>query len=124
MIRRMMFFNGHTLFRKKDALSGKEIFSSFPPDAPIKIYAPEYWRSDAWDAADYGRDYDFSRPFFEQFRELLADVPVFARSISGLINSDYADQSGWLKNCYLCFCADTTEDSAYCLRVEYVKEGS
>lgn len=122
MVRRMMFFNWRILFKKKDAVGGQEIFSSFPPSAPMRVYAPEYWRSDAWDALAYGRSYNFSRSFFDQFRELLSEVPVFARSVVGIINSDYSDQSGWLKNCYLCFCADTTENSAYLLRADRVKD--
>jgi len=71
MIRRMAFRNERLLFRRKDDATGKEIFSGFPPQAPIKVYDREYWWSDAWDSMVYGREYNFSRPFFEQFRDLM-----------------------------------------------------
>src|SRR3989344_7192439 len=65
--RRMSWRNGWHLFKKKEARTGEEIFSFFPEESPIKIYDRDYWFSDAWDPLEYGRDYDFSRPFFEQF---------------------------------------------------------
>src|SRR3989338_142618 len=70
VIRRFVFWNERNLFRKKDELTGKEIFSHFPPASPVKIYHHDYWWSDKWNPMQYGRDYDFSRPFFEQFNEL------------------------------------------------------
>ena len=74
MIRRMVFRNERLLFRRKDDASGTEIFSEFPAHVPVKVYEKDYWWSDAWDPMAYGREYDFSRPFFEQFKELLYAV--------------------------------------------------
>ncbi|RJQ28345.1 hypothetical protein C4571_03785, partial [Candidatus Parcubacteria bacterium] len=45
MKRRLTWRNEHDLYRRKDDAGGKEIFSGFPPDAPIKIYEKEYWIS-------------------------------------------------------------------------------
>src|SRR5665811_950354 len=78
--RRMTWRNDWHMFRKKDARTGEEIFSLFPEESSVKIYDRDYWLSDAWDPLDYGRDYDFSRPFFEQFEELLHTVPLPAHS--------------------------------------------
>lgn len=97
----------------KDAVSGKEIISGIPPDAGVSVYNHDYWWSDDWDPMEYGRKYDFSRPFFEQFRELMYSVPWRARNVTELINSDYCDNTGWSKNCYLCFNSGYLEDSAY-----------
>lgn len=60
-IRRAIFWNEHNLYKKADALTGKEIFSTFPPSSSIKIYEHDYWWSDKWDPMSFGRDYDFSR---------------------------------------------------------------
>ncbi len=111
--RRLAWRNGRLLFRRKDDASGKEIFSGFPPNIQSTVYDHEYWKSDAWDPLQYGREYDFSRPFFEQFRELLYSVPWPSKSVQGMVNSDYCDQAGYFKNCYLCFNGDRMEDSAY-----------
>src|SRR3989338_8264242 len=119
--RRMAWWNEHNLFRKHDALTGKETFSTYPEHAPIKIYEHDYWWSDACDAMEYGREYDFSRSFFEQYKELLHTVPRSSREIKTLVNSDYSDNSNNLKNCYLCFDASYCDDLVYCIAVAHYK---
>ncbi len=115
MIRRLSFRNQQKLFRAKDAISGEEIFSMYPPEAGLTIYPDKYWLSDNWNAMDYGRDYDFSRPFFEQFRELMYEVPWDAVSVLRMINSDYSNNASDFKNCYLCFNGSRNEDCIYCI---------
>ena len=112
MIRRFVFRNVRLLFRRKDSLTGKEIFSSFPKEVLLTVYDHDYWWSDKWDPMRYGRDYDFSRPFFTQFRELLSVVPIYSKSVVGKVNADYCDQAGWMKNAYLCFDGGHVENSA------------
>lgn len=111
--RRLAWRNGRTLFRRRDDASGGDIFSGFPPQATSKVFDHEYWKSDAWDAMEYGRDYDFSRSFFDQYKELLYSVPWPSKSVQGMVNSEYCDQAGFFKNSYLCFNGDRVEDSAY-----------
>ncbi len=112
-VRRMSFWNEHELFRKKEANEGREIFSTYPEEAAIKIYDHDYWWSDKWDPFLYGKDYDFSRSFFEQYREMIMKMPWPSRSIRGLVNSDYCNQVSYLKNCYLCFNGNYGEDCLY-----------
>lgn len=121
LIRRALFRNERVLYKRQDAVSGKEIFSSVPPDAPLTIYEKDYWWSDAWDPVAYCRDYDFSRPFFEQFRELMYAVPWASRIISNVINADYSNNAYYLKNCYLCFSTGYSEDAAYAIDAGYLK---
>jgi len=116
MRRRLAWRNEHYLYRRKDDKTDEEIFAGFSPSAPVKVYEKDYWMTDDWDVFQYGRDYDFTKPFFEQFRELAYSVPWPSRSIIRLVNSDYCDQAGDLKNCYLCFNSDRLEDSAYIVR--------
>jgi hypothetical protein len=108
-----MWRNGRILFRRTDAASGKEIFSGFPEGVNCKVFDLDYWKSDSWDALEFGREYDFGRPFFEQYRELLYAVPWPSKSVQRMVNSDYCDQAGDFKNSYLCFNGDRMEDSAY-----------
>jgi len=91
------------------------IFSLYSPDKPYIVYDQPYWWSDNWDALSYGRDYDFSRPFFAQFKELFDAVPkqAMAGNYANMINSEYSNWAGALKNCYLITDADFVEDSAY-----------
>ena len=66
LIRRMILTNERTLYKRKCDLTGKDIFSMYPADVPYPVYETEAWYGDGWDPYQYGRDYDFSRPFFEQ----------------------------------------------------------
>jgi hypothetical protein len=91
--------------------------------APHKVYRQDVWWSDRWDPKSYGREYDFSKPFFEQFRDLLREVPLpsLYTAYTTLTNSDYCNAASGLKNCYLCFRITGGEDSAYCNMVVDVK---
>ncbi len=120
--RRLIFRNERILFRRKDNSDNKEILCGFPASVPFPIYNHDYWWSDAWDAIDYGVEYDFSKNFFEQFRELMTKVPWASRSVINLVNSDYSDQAGHLKNCYLCFNCDYLENSSYAVRANTSKD--
>ncbi len=87
----------------------------YAPEAPYKVYCPQCWWSDNWDPFEYGRDYDFKRPFFEQFNELWKEVPLLGLSIDPLASriSPHNNNAGHMKNCYMLFHADFNEDSAY-----------
>src|SRR3989344_2593744 len=111
-IRRMVWWNEHHLYRKKD-MHGTEIFSTFPEASPIKIMERDAWWGDAWDAMEYGKDYDFSKPFFMQFGELMRAVPWPSRDVQRLVNSDYSNMASDLKNCYLVFNSGKSENCLY-----------
>jgi len=114
--RRLMERNARHLYYTKCALTGKQIISQYREDVPFPIYSTQAWWSDDWDATSYGRDVDFSRPFFEQFKELLNVVPHLALFVSGegtMINSEYNNCAGYLKNCYLIAESDYNEDCFY-----------
>lgn len=113
MLRRMLFRNERKLFRIKSAKSGKEILSLYPEEAGVAVYDEDEWWSDKWDPMQYGRDYDFSRPFFEQFFELTKIVPRYSRDVLNMVSSDYSANASNLKNCYLLFNSNFSEDSAY-----------
>ena len=85
------------------------------PEVGVPVYELSYWNSDAWDATAYGKEYDLSRPFFEQLRELIYTVPFPSKGMQRCINSDYSNQCDDMKNAYLCFNATYMEDCAYCI---------
>lgn len=122
MIRRFNFRNERYLFRRPDAFTGKEIFSGFSPESPVKTIENSVWFSTDWDALETGRGYDFSRSFFEQFRELLSVAPLPARSVYNILNSDYSNEASELKNSYLSFNADFLENCSYIKHSNHIKE--
>lgn len=115
MVRRMLFYNDRALFKRTCGLCGKEVISAHRPDALYPVYCQPCWWSDKWDPMQYGRDYDPSRSFFEQWRDLRDAVPIASLNniYASNINSEYVNMSSYLKNCYLLFTSDFDEECAY-----------
>lgn len=113
--RRLTWRNERTLYRKKCDVRGHDemLITNYSPQSGMAVFDQKYWWSDAWDAIEYGREYDFSRSFFEQFGELIKDVPVPNLINLEVVNSEYCNFTYQSKNCYLNFASDINEDCAY-----------
>jgi len=120
--RRFAFRNERKLFRAKDAFTGQDIFSTYSPQSGRSIITREEWNGDSWDAMEYGCDYDFSKPFLEQLIELDKKVPIYGLNAQRMINSPYSSNATALKNCYLCFNSNDSEDCMYGNAVDYSKD--
>jgi len=116
--RRLAYQNTYNLFRTKSSSSGKTIIASYPPSTPFTIVEHQTWASDKTDPLLYGREYDHSQGFFEQFAKLQRDVPRPNLSLLDAVNSDYANRSGHIKDCYLVFDASNSEDCWYSSTIE------
>ncbi len=113
LIRRLVYRNERSWYKRTCDATGKSILSMYHPSMPFKVYDEGYWKSDAWNPLDYGRDFDFSRPFFEQFFELFADVPHPNLIQKNTVGSPYTNYVSDLKNCYFCASSVESEDSLY-----------
>lgn len=113
--RRMSFLNERTLYKRKCDMTGESVVSLFPEGSPVPVYSPKAWWSDNWDAVEYGQEYDFSKPFFEQFAKLLRRVPQFAlqNQYTTMIRTEYVNMGTYLKDCYLVFNTAYSEESGY-----------
>ena len=122
--RRLVWRNEHGLFRRTDNTPGGtgQLISIFPDSSNVTVYDHGYWWSDAWDATEYGQEYDFSRPFFEQFKELLHRVPLINLFDSKGVNTFYCNTVTEHKNCYMVTAGWTNEDSMYSNRISFCKE--
>lgn len=111
--RRLAFRNEMNLYHRKCDKTGKQVISMYSPDKPYKIYDQAVWWSDDWDVKEYGMEFDFSRPFFDQYKELQLQVPRMSLNNINAENSEYCNLALGNKNSYLIFTADHNEDSAY-----------
>lgn len=112
--RRLAFRNERSLYQRTCDLCQKNIISVYSPDKPFVVYCPPCWYSDRWDPLSYGREYDFSRSFFEQFKELQRRVPRISIIQDSVVNSPWVNYERGSKNCYLNVGGEDNEDSAYC----------
>ncbi len=112
--RRWGFRNQNNLYRRKCDFSGEDMISLYSQDKLYKVYKEEIWWSDKWDPMDYGRSFDFSRPFFDQFDDLLRSVPRRGMHQDGSNeNCEYITFGMSNKNCYLAFACFYCEDVYY-----------
>lgn len=111
--RRLVLRNERTLYPDTCDLCGKKIISLYSEDKPYKVYCYDCFYSDKWNPLSYGQDFDFSRGFFEQFKELQLKVPrIYAYCVNNE-NSEYTNGSGYNKGCYMIFVSDHNDDSLY-----------
>jgi len=82
LVRRLIWRNDRYLSKVNCKLCGKSTFSTFRDDSGYEIYCVKCWVGDKWNRLDYGKEYDFSRTFFEQFGELIKKVPIRARFVT------------------------------------------
>ena len=103
LIRRLAYREERSLYKDKCEKCGEDIVSVFAPDSPFVVYCSSCWWGDSWDGTDYGKDYDFRKPFFEQFYELQKVVPYQGLANRNSVNCKYSNASIRCKNCILVF---------------------
>ncbi len=101
--RRLLFRNNRVFYRRECTLCNKSLLSVYNKERPYTIYCRDCWLSDKWSPMDYGREYDFSIPFFSQFRSLQTKVPKANLYQTNFILSEYCNYGKDLKECYLLF---------------------
>ena len=80
------------------------MISIYSPDKKdFVIYNQDDWWNGKWNPLDYGRNFDFTKTFFEQYSELQKIVPRIA-VLNGLSeNTQYANHAYHNKNSYMMF---------------------
>ncbi|MDA1209243.1 MAG: hypothetical protein O2904_04410 [bacterium] len=112
--RRLAHNNEMNLSPGQCGLCERRTLTSYPEHTGKPYYCRECWNSDKWDPCDYGKEFDFNRPFFEQVKELKLSIPSMALNIQGEIqNSDYIHLAGSCKNSYLLSHADFCDECMY-----------
>jgi len=116
MQRRYAWRNIMSLYNSKCKLCGKSVITIYSPNRGITIYCNKCWWSDKWDPKSYAMDYDFSKPFFIQFKELMDKVPHMALvNDDGVasLNCEYTNDVWFAKNCYMLFSGWYVENVMY-----------
>jgi len=105
--------NENSYYTRSCDKCAKTIISIFPQDSGQVAYCQDCWWADDFDPLVYGQDFDFNRPFFEQYAELLAKTPLISMVVGDSENSDYTNYAMWNKNCYMVSSSDYNEDCLY-----------
>ena len=101
--RRLANRNEWNFYKRDCSLCGGNMVSIYNPSYPGPVYCGSCWWSDKWDPFSYGQDFDFNKPFFEQFDSLNKTVPKCTIDNFDQENSDYCNYASHLKDCYMLF---------------------
>jgi hypothetical protein len=115
-----------SLFRRKCDVPNhtEQLISFYPLEEKLVIYDNKFWWSDQWEPLDYGKDYNFSKSFFAQWKELRDIFPLQALSNSNAVNSDYCNVAEDSRNSYLCSGSWRIEQTFYSNRMANIKDSS
>ena len=126
LIRRISFQNTWNLFLLDCNKCGDKTLSRYSPNQKIKVYCLSCWWKDDWDGTEYSMDYDNSRPFLEQVRELANKTPYV--SLNSLYTSNknctYTNAIGWSKDCFMVAWADYCDTVYYSTMINTLKYSS
>ncbi|MCT4616666.1 MAG: hypothetical protein N4A38_00475 [Candidatus Gracilibacteria bacterium] len=116
--RRLAFRNEKRLYKRNCDFSGEEIISMYKPTYKGKVIKTEIWWSNKFEGLDYGINLNFNKNFFEQFKELILEVPTQSLMHSKNENCEYTNEGGSGKGCYLCFCYGRIENCLYSANIQ------
>ena len=113
--RRLAHINQLHLFHRKCAISSEDIITHYSGESELKVCSQQVWYSDQVDNAEFAKDFDFNRPFFEQFHEMDQQCyrPALFTDYLKDENCAYTNYAGKNKDCYLIFDSDENRDCYY-----------
>lgn len=113
-IRRMIWRNERSLYRRTCDMCKKNIIAMYDDKVPFPVYCPECYRSDNWGAETYAKDYDFSKPFFKQFNDLFNKIPRVSLYTHGENkNCEFTNIVSGVKDVYLAFSVILNSEYVY-----------
>ena len=122
-ISRLSWLNDYILYSRECFLCNKKFVSIYSKNAGKEVMCPKCFYGDEFNPEAYGKGYDPSRSFFEQFSELFNSIPklgVINDDGIGSVNSLYTNDLAFAKNCTMCFTAWKLEN---CLYSYYINGG-
>ena len=111
--KRIHIRNFKTLYKRNSDKSGESVISMYSEKVPFPVWSHEEWWSDDWDAHTYGREVDFTQPFFSQIQKLWEVVPRYAVINTQSENCIYSNGVWKSKDCYFVFGCVDDENCAY-----------
>ena len=119
---RLAWRNERSLYRRNCDMCKQSMIATYDKDVIFPVYCRDCWLSDKWDAKKLGQDFDFNRPLFEQFHDLLKEVPKLAVINERSENSEFTHYSDQNKNGFLLVGTARCEDCMFGYRSFDIKD--
>jgi len=122
MQRRVAWRNERNLYKRKCDLCQEQIVALYEQDSPFAVYCQKCFWSDKWNPLEFAKDYDPSRSFIEQIKEIQKKAPRLALLNTFSENSEFTNHSSKNKDCYLVFASFDNERVMYCRKTRNSKD--
>ncbi len=114
LIRRLVWRNLRSLYKRDCGLCGRKNLISFFPNDNCPVFCIDCFNGDQWDVYSHAKEIDWSKNFLLQIYDLLQVQPrVYQFRIGTIINSDYGNAIAHSKNSYMSFSSIDNEDVMY-----------
>ncbi len=120
--RRLAIRNERVFYWRNCNSCNQKIISYYHGDKEQAVWCPSCWWSDKSNPLSYGKDFNFSKPFFEQFKDLYKKVPTLSLDIVNCKNSDYVSYCGDDNYCYFDIAGEKNEYCYFCKFIKYSKD--
>jgi len=120
--RRLAFRNERAFYKRKCDRCDKDVVSMYSPSKRYRVWCYDCWFKDDWDPLVYGRNYDSTRSFLEQFEELWNEVPKIGLMHMRSVNSEYVNISADNKDCYMIVESSNNEGCTHCYWIQECKD--
>lgn len=119
---RLAFRNERTFYKRNCDKCGKSTVSMYSPNKQLTVWCHTCWFADDWDGADYAQDYDPTRPFGEQLKELWLKVPKVNLVHVNSVNCEYINIAADNKDCYMLVESSNNENLLYSYWAQICKD--
>ena len=120
--RRLAMRNERVFYWRNCHSCGEKIISYYHPEKDQVVWCPKCWWSDKLGPFKYGKNFDFSKSFFEQFKELYKKVPTLSLDVVNCKDSAYVSYCGDDNHCYFDIAGEANEYCYYCKFVKYSRD--
>jgi hypothetical protein len=119
---RLTFRNTKSFYKNVCQNCKKDGFSMFSPNKDAVNWCSDCWWGNDLDGKKYAKDLDPSRNFFEQFNELLKEVPKVALISMRDVSCNYLNYTADNKNCYMITECSNNENCINCYWIQISKD--
>jgi hypothetical protein len=103
------------LYHRQCSQTGKNILSLYPADSRFVVLSEEAYRSDQWEAREFGILFNANENFFKNYEKVLMAVPRRALHKDDMSkNCEYITYGSENKNCYMVFSCFYSSDIFHC----------
>ncbi|MBP7804864.1 MAG: hypothetical protein KA052_01415 [Candidatus Pacebacteria bacterium] len=119
---RLNFRNERSFYKRECDKCKKPFIGQFSSNKTYPVWCHDCWFADDWSGKDFALEYDPSRPFLEQWKELWESVPKPGTISTRDEGCEYVNYVADNKHCYFLIESSNNEDAIHCYWIQLSKD--